>query len=178
MMATLAPLPYALGALAPTIDARTVRIHHGVHQASYVRGWNEGKEPAFNGAGVILHELYWENLCAAGHSPPPSPGLATCVHRCFRSFDRLVQEMVEKGAKVEGSGWVVLCWIPRFNRMVVLPIEIHQNGWIPTAVPLLVIDVWEHAYYLQYQADRRQYLRLIWHNVDWGVVSRRYAEAT
>lgn len=184
----LLPLPYPPATLAPTIDPETVLIHHDKHQASYVKGWNElvGKPTkdlaqwqrlAFNGAGVILHEMYWENLCAAGHGGAPSAELQQCLNRCFGSTERMAQQMVNVGAKIEGSGWVVLAWIPRFDQQVILPIEIHQNGWIPTAVPLLVIDVWEHAYYLQYQSRRADYLRLIWHNVNWNVVSQRYGRS-
>jgi Fe-Mn family superoxide dismutase len=187
-MAKLKPLPYAQDALEPTIGAETVRIHHGTHQAGYVKGWNKGlqrgprtredyEQLAFNGAGVILHELYWENLCSAGESPPPSQQLLSCMARCFGSAQAVVDQMSHVGAVIQGSGWVVLAWVPRFERMVLLPVRNHQNGWIPGAVPLLVIDVWEHAYYLDYQAARAEYLRLLWHNVNWGVVSARHAAA-
>lgn len=197
MPANLRPLPYPYAALEPTIGQNTVHFHHDKHQASYVKGWNETEERlvrtrgsasdamlrgsyesmAFNGAGVILHELYWENLCPAGTSPAPSPALIHCINRCFGSVQNLIHEMVSVGTVIRGSGWIVLCWIPRFERMVLAPIKDHQDGWIPGAVPLLVIDVWEHAYYLDYQSARNRYLNLIWHNVNWGVVSQRYAHA-
>jgi Fe-Mn family superoxide dismutase len=197
-MAKLKPLPYGYDALSPTIGEETVRIHHDTHQAGYVKGWNETQKRlkdtrgrasggmlrgayqslAFNGAGIILHEMYWENLCPVGASPPPSQSFVNCADRCFGSFQNLVDEMAEVGVVIRGSGWVVLAWVPRFDRMVILPVSDHQDGWIPGAVPLLVIDVWEHAYYLDYQAARKTYLQLIWHNVNWAVVSRRYHEAT
>lgn len=176
-MVQLRPLPYPPNELEPTVDEETVLIHHDVHQASYVKGWNERKSPAFNGSGVILHEMYWENLCRRGASPPPSPQFLSAVARQWSSLQAMASEMVQLGRGIQGSGWVVLTWVPRFQQLVVLPISIHQDGWIPTAVPLLVIDVWEHAYYLKYHADRATYLHEIWNNVNWGVVSRRFAEA-
>jgi len=196
-MAKLKPLPYSYDFLLPTISRKTVTLHHDKHQASYVKGWNEGEERlkksrhgasgamlrgiydglAFNGAGVILHELYWENLTATGTSGPPSKAFIRCVDRCFGSGQTLVNELASVGAAIRGSGWVVLCWVPRFQRMVIAPIYNHEDGWIPGAVPLLVIDVWEHAYYLDYENARAEYLRLIWANVNWEVVSQRYHEA-
>jgi Fe-Mn family superoxide dismutase len=199
-MAKLTPLPYDYNALEPTIGRETVNIHHNKHQASYVKGWNEtqerlkrarksgqqsggmlrgvGQSVAFNGAGIILHEMYWENLCPSGSSPEPTQAFLHCAARCFGTAHNMVEEMAAVGAAIRGSGWVVLAWIPRFQQMVILPISNHEDGWIPGAVPLLVIDVWEHAYYLDYQAARAEYLKLIWHNVNWAVVSRRYYEAT
>jgi Fe-Mn family superoxide dismutase len=174
-MIQLRPLPYAPNALEPVIDGRTVQIHHGKHQASYVKGWNEGKSPAFNGAGVILHELYWENLCPVGTSQPPSASFLRAVQTQWPTLQAMAAEMVEVGKGIQGSGWVVLTWVPRFQKLVILPILVHENGWIPTAVPLLVIDVWEHAYYLKYQSSRVDYLHQVWNLVNWGVVSQRFA---
>lgn len=198
MSAHLTPLPYAYGNLRPTIGSETTHLHHDVHQANYVKGWNEAEARlertrgdatggmlratydgmAFNGAGVILHEMYWQNLCAANTSPAPSEALLKCLTRCFGSPKNFIHEMIEVGTAIRGSGWVVLCWIPRFQRMVISPIRNHEDGWIPGAVPLLIIDVWEHAYYLDYRAARADYLKAIWHNVNWAVVSARYAKAT
>lgn len=197
MPARLRPLPYPYDALEPTLGRSTLVQHHDHHQASYVKGWNEAEERlvrtrdtaqgamlrgsyetlAFNGAGVILHELYWQNLCPMGQSSQPSQDFVRCATRCFGSLQQLVNEMAAIGTVIRGSGWIVLCWIPTFKRMVILPIKNHENGWIPGAVPLLVIDVWEHAYYLDYQSARARYLQLIWHNVNWAVVSERYAQA-
>jgi Fe-Mn family superoxide dismutase len=183
--AGLKPLPYEEGALEPTLSRDSIRVHHGDLQAKYVRGWNEGiqrgprtrtdyEDLTFNGAGVILHELYFDNLCPVGRSAPPSQAFVECVTRCFGSFQNMVDQMASIGTVIQGAGWVVLAWIPHFERMMILPVRNHQNGWVPGAVPLLVVDVWEHAYFLDYQAARDRYLQLIWHNVDWAVVSQRY----
>jgi Fe-Mn family superoxide dismutase len=194
--ADLRPLPYATDALAPFLDAETVRIHHGKHQKGYVDGWNKGERRqeelrgrrgsggmlrglyegmAFNGAGVILHEMYWENLCPADQSGMPSKAFEKCAIRCFGSPQELIDQMIETGTAIRGSGWVILAWIPRFDRMVVLPVQEHEMRWIPGAVPLIVIDVWEHAYYLQYQNRRLDYLRGIWQHICWPVVNQRYS---
>ena len=196
--ADLRPLPYAEDALAPFLDAETVRIHHDKHQGGYVKGWNKGEKRqeelrgrrgaggmlrglyegmAFNGAGIILHELYWENLTSDDLSGSPSAAFRRCARRCFGSLDEMVEQMVDTGTVIRGSGWVILAWIPRFERMVILPVQEHEMRWIPGAVPLVVIDVWEHAYYLQYQNRRADYLRDIWHYINWGVVNQRLDEA-
>ena len=196
--ADLRPLPYREDALAPFLDARTVRIHHDKHQAGYVKGWNKGEARqkklrgrrgspgmlrglyegmAFNGAGVILHEMYWENLCPPAASGMPSKAFEKCAIRCFGSPQELIDQMIETGSAIRGSGWVILAWIPRFDRMVILPVQEHEMRWIPGATPLIVIDVWEHAYYLQYQSDRTRYLQQIWQHINWPVVNRRFAEA-
>lgn len=198
-MAKLKPLPYAYDALSPTIGEETVRIHHDTHQAGYVKGWNETEERlkyvrskgkpsggmlrgayqslAFNGAGIILHEMYWENLCPPAASGMPSKAFEKCAIRCFGSPQELIDQMIETGSAIRGSGWVILAWIPRFDRMVILPVQEHEMRWIPGATPLIVIDVWEHAYYLQYQSDRTRYLQQIWQHINWPVVNRRFAEA-
>lgn len=194
MPATLKPLPYSYESLEPTIGSQTVKLHHDKHQAGYVKGWNETVERldrsrakmsdgslrdsyrslAFNGAGVILHELYWDNLCPVGQSPAPSRAFVNAVTRDFGSFERMTHEMAGVGTAIRGSGWAVLAWVPAFQRMTILPVSEHQDNWIPGAIPLLVLDVWEHAYYLDYQSARNEYLNMIWNNVDWGVVSRRF----
>lgn len=190
-MLTLPPLPYAVDALEPVIGRRTVEIHHLIHQAGYVRAYNELiRKPirtkadlddiAFNAAGAQLHQLYWENLKPAKARPSPvSRELMECLARCFGSPNQFAQAVLEEGAKIQGSGWIVLAWWPYGDRMLVLPIQNHELRWVPDVAPLLVIDVWEHAYYLDYQSDRKKYLREVWDFlIDWSVVSRRYADAT
>jgi Fe-Mn family superoxide dismutase len=132
---------------------------------------------AFNGAGIILHEMYWENLCPEAYSGYPSDEFHHCVERCFGSTANFLHEMIETGSAIRGSGWVILAWIPRFSQMVILPIQEHEMRWIPGAVPLIVIDVWEHAYYLQFQNRRADYLRRIWRHICWPVVNARFHAA-
>lgn len=189
MKAKLKPLPYPPDALVPFLGPETVRIHHGTHQAGYVKGWNKGlakypkglpdyEDLVFNGAGVILHEMYWENLTRGGQGGEPSMPFVKAVARCFGTPLRMIHEMIDIGNAIQGSGWVILAWIPRFQQLLILPIQKHELRWIPGAVPLLVIDVWSHAYYLDYPGNRAGYLNMIWHHVDWRIVSRRFAEAS
>jgi superoxide dismutase, Fe-Mn family len=201
----LRPLPFNETALQPAVSARTVREHHEKHEAAYHRGWAASDQRlkqlqagehrrfddptlgrmlravyasmSFNGAGVILHELYWENLVSSGVHTRASSELVHCVERCFGSTRDFYRQFQTVGQAIQGSGWVVLAWVPRFNRMVILPVESHHYNWIPNAVPLLVIDVWEHAYYLDYASNRAEHLKKIWQHINWEVVSGRYARA-
>jgi Fe-Mn family superoxide dismutase len=199
----LPPLPYAEDALEPVIDAKTVGIHHNTHEASYYEGLEEALDHlestrgvqaptklrrrmrlnlaqsiAFNGAGAILHKLYWENLTAVGKGGSPSADLHQQILRDFGSPQQMVEEFSDVANAIRGSGWAVLVWVPWMCRLVILPVHDHQNEWIPGAVPLLIVDVWEHAYYLKYQAKRADYVKGIWGLVNWQVVSQRFAAAS
>lgn len=198
----LPPLPYPDTALEPVIDARTVSLHHNGHEASYYDGLQEALDHlestrgiqapaklrrrmrlglaqaiAYNGAGAILHKLYWENLGPAGQGGEPTKALHAQIVHDFGSPQQFVEEFTDIANAVRGSGWAVLVWVPWMEKLVVLPVENHQNEWIPGAVPLLVVDVWEHAYYLKYANKRGDYIRDIWGLVDWNTVSRRFSAA-
>ena len=198
----LPPLPYADTALEPVIDSRTVGIHHTGHEASYYDGLEEALDHlestrgiqapaklrrrmrlglaqaiAYNGAGAILHKLYWENLGPAGQGGEPTKALHAQIVQDFGSPQQFVEEFSDIANAIRGSGWAVLAWIPWMEKLVILPVENHQKEWIPGAVLLLIVDVWEHAYYLKYANKRGDYIRDIWRLVDWHVVSRRF-EAT
>lgn len=206
MEATLTPLPYPYDALEPTLNAETVRIHHTHHQAAYVKGWNTAnaelrkgqsenwpsinekaqsdwmrsvsEEQVFNAAGVILHEMYWENLCPIGQGGGPSSALVNHIDTCFGSLQEMLREMIQVGTAIDGSGWIILVWVPRFQQLVIQPTQIHEMRWIPGVMPLIVIDVWEHAYYLNYQSSRAKYLTDIWKNVNWHTVNNRFQWGT
>jgi Fe-Mn family superoxide dismutase len=201
----LPPLPYDESALEPAISRRTVRLHHDKHQAAYVQGVNTTlgrlhelrvdpnrygntarqamrlslyRNLAFNAAGAHLHDLYWRNLTSRGKGGQPSSELGAQVQRDFGSWASMLQEVSDVGKKIQGSGWVVLAWSQPLRRLVVLPIEDHQNQSPVGSVPLLVLDVWEHAYYLDTQNDRGKYLdRLLTGYVNWPEVSRRFQRA-
>lgn len=205
-MAKLRPLPYPYDALGPAIDARTVKVHHDKHQAGYVKGYNktlkrieasqrhrvETSGPklipemlkaryqnlTFNAAGIVLHEMYWENLTSPGQGGEPTGRLLSQIEQDFGTSPVFLHEMIDVGSAIHGSGWVVLAWVPRFERLTILAVGQHQNGWIPGAVPLLVIDVWEHAYYLQYESSRLDYLKAIWGVMNWHAVNERFAHAS
>ncbi len=192
---TLPPLPYAHDALAPVIDARTLEIHHDRHHAGYVRGLNTAlghlrtaresgnyaaiqslsRAVAFHGSGHLLHTLYFANLHPQ-RSEPSGP-LARVVVAQFGSVRSLGAQLVAATTGVAGSGWGMLAYEPHGRRLLVLQIEKHENQMVCGAIPLLVLDVWEHAYYLHYQNRRADYVRALMTRIHWAEVSRRFAAA-
>ncbi|WZY01171.1 superoxide dismutase [Bacillus sp. FSL W7-1360] len=193
---TLPPLPYAYDALEPYIDAETMRIHHDKHHQSYVDGLNRAetemaaarqssdyhlikhwaRETAFNGAGHYLHTLFWANMSPDGGGEP-SGALADQIKQDFDSFEQMQAQFSHAADKVEGGGWAMLVWSPRAGRLEILQAEKHQNLSQQDQVPLLVLDVWEHAYYLKHQNDRKAYFDAWWHVVNWPEVARRFEQA-
>ena len=169
---TLPALPYAYGALEPHYDARTLRIHHDRHHAGYVKGLNsmlaklaaarqEGgyarvkalsRGLAFHGSGHMLHCLFWHSMSPDASAVPDDLGRA--LHESFGSVRAAQAQFAAATKAVEGSGWGVLAWEPVGDKLLVLQAEKHQNLTIWGVVPLLVCDVWEHAYYLKYQNRR------------------------
>jgi Fe-Mn family superoxide dismutase len=189
-------LPYGYDALRPGIEEDVLRVHHDKHHAGYVRGLNAtlkaldqarasagfsaikrlSRNLAFHGSGHVLHALYWESMKPGG-SPEPTGTLGRTMARDFGSFARFRGQFLAAAKKVEGSGWAVLAHEPLGRRLVVLQAEKHQNFSIWGVTPLMVCDVWEHAYYVQYQNRRGDYADNFFKLVDWPGVARRYAGA-
>lgn len=189
----LPDLPYAYNALEPVIDEETVRLHHDKHHAGYVKGLNRAemnleearkkgdfalikhweREAAFHGSGHILHSIYWNNLSPKGNDFPKDRLLVE-LRRSFGGFDDFKKQMLAATNSVEGSGWGVLAYQPFFKGLVILQAEKHQDLIQWGAVPLLVIDVWEHAYYLKYQNRRSEYVENVFRIIDWTDVAARY----
>jgi superoxide dismutase, Fe-Mn family len=197
---SLPPLPYAYDALEPSIDADTLRLHHDKHHAGYVNGLNDaiakladvdrtgGDEAfarvraltdalAFNGAGHMLHTMFWTNMRPGGGGQP-SGDVADRIAAGFGNFGAFQNHFTAATMQAQGSGWGMLALEPVANRMLILSIEKHQNGIIPGVVPLLVCDVWEHAYYLKYQNRRADFIKAWWNVVNWEDVGTRLARAT
>jgi superoxide dismutase len=192
----LPPLPYPYDALEPHIDAATMRLHHDKHHQSYVDGLNKAetmmararetgdydlikhweREAAFHGAGHYLHTIFWHNM-APNAGGEPTGQLLSQIRQDFGSFDRFKAQFSAAADKVEGSGWALLVWAPRAHRLEILTAEKHQNLSQWDVVPLLVLDVWEHGYYLKYQNNRRAYIDAWWNLVNWPDVSARFKEA-
>ncbi len=193
---TLPPLPYAYNALEPYIDEATMRIHHDKHHQSYVDGLNNAenklaearrsgdfslvkhweRELAFHGAGHYLHTLFWSIM--APNAGGPATGLAAEQIRAdFGSFEAFKKQFSEAADKVEGGGWAVWVWSPRSQRTEILTAEKHQNLSQWDVVPLLALDVWEHAYYLKHQNKRADYIKDWWNVVNWKQVNERLAAA-
>lgn len=195
---TLPPLPYAYNALEPYIDEETMRLHHDKHHQSYVDGLNHAekklaearktgdfalvkhweRELAFHGAGHYLHTLFWSIMAPPAQAGGKPRGLATAqIQHDFGSFDSFKKQFSEAADKVEGGGWAIWAWSPRSNRTEILTAEKHQNLSQWDVVPLLVLDVWEHAYYLKYQNKRPEYISAWWNLVNWNQVNDRLAAA-
>ena len=188
----LPALPYDYAALEPYYEEKTLRLHHGAHHKAYVDGLNNAvqklagarekgdfalvkhweREIAFHGSGHILHSLFWENMKPGGGGPAAGP-VAELIERDFGGFDQFKKQFSAAAAAVEGSGWALLCEVPVFNKLEILTAEKHQNLTQWGAVPLLALDLWEHAYYLQYQNKRAAFIEAWWNLVNWEDVNRR-----
>lgn len=193
---TLPPLPYSYKALESWIDERTMKIHHDKHHQSYVDGLNKAeiklaearksgdfdlvkhweRELAFHGAGHYLHTIFWDSMSPKGGGKP-SGLLLQDIERSFGSYDAFKKQFTEAANKVEGGGWAILVWSPRSHRLEILTAEKHQNLSQWDVVPLLPLDVWEHAYYLKHQNDRAAYVKDWWNVVNWPTVAMRHQEA-
>lgn len=189
----LAPLPYDYNALEPYCDEETVRLHHDKHHAAYVAGLNKAEEMleqarqsgdfatvahwerqlAFHGAGNFLHQMFWENM-AGNAGGEPEGALAKQIEQDFGSFDSFKKQFSSAAGAVEGSGWAMLGWMPDWQKLYVFQVENHQKLVIPGVEPLLVCDVWEHAYYLKYQNRRPEWVEAWWHIVNWQDVQKRF----
>lgn len=192
----LPPLPYPYDALEPYIDAETMRLHHDRHHRSYVEGLNRAeralaearatgdwslvkhweREAAFHGAGHYLHTLFWESMAPGGGGEPGGEVLAQ-IRQDFGDFRRFREQFSKAAENVEGGGWAIWVWSPRANRTEILTAEKHQNLSQWDVVPLLPLDVWEHAYYLKYRNDRAAYVDQWWNVVNWPAVERRLRKA-
>ncbi|MCM3784893.1 superoxide dismutase [Neobacillus mesonae] len=192
----LPPLPYPYNALEPYIDEKTMRIHHDKHHKTYVDDLNKAekklqearqtgdfdlvkhweRELAFNGAGHYLHTIFWNTMNPKGGGKPVG-SLGEQIRKDFGSYEAFKKHFTEAANKVEGGGWAVLVWSPRAHRLEILQAEKHQNLSQYDIVPLLPLDVWEHAYYLKHQNERKKYISDWWNVVYWPAVADRFQEA-
>ena len=192
----LPPLPYAYNALEPFYDEATVRIHHDKHHMAYVNGLNKAEEKlaearstgdystiqhwerqlAFHASGNLLHTMFWENMAPKAGGEPTGP-LMDQINKDFGSVDGFRKQFSAVAVAVEGNGWAALGWQPEFNKLYIYAIENHQKQLVPGMQPLLVLDVWEHAYYLKQQNKRADWVEAWWNLVNWPDVARRLASA-
>ena len=195
----LPPLPYDYKALEPYIDEQTMHLHHDIHHKGYVDGLNNAekklaearaagdyalvkhwsREAAFHGSGHFMHAMFWPNMAPAGKGGggEPTGALAEQIKKDFGSFDAFKKHYSAAAVAVEGSGWAVLAWQPQGNQLIILQSEKHQQLTQWGVIPLLVCDVWEHAYYLKYQNKRAAYVEAWWNVVNWADVVARLAKA-
>ena len=188
----LMALPYAVEALEPVISKQTLEFHHGKHLAGYVNNLNgllpgSGFEEMtleeivckatggiLNNAGQILnHELYFGQFCAPKAGNAPTGKLAEAITRDFGSFEAFKEEFQKAGATLFGSGWV---WMSadKDGKLVITQEANAANPVQKGLKPLLTFDVWEHAYYLDYQNRRPDHLAALWQIIDWGVIEKRF----
>ncbi len=194
-MFTLIDLPYAPEALEPVIGARTLSFHHGKHLQGYVNNLNallpgspyEGLAledivrradgAVFNNAGQILnHNLYFTQFRAPQEGNAPAGALAAAIDRQWGSFEAFRKEFEAKGAGLFGSGWVWLS-ADAEGALVITQEPGAGNPVTRGLKPLLTFDVWEHAYYLDWQNRRAEHLKALWSIVDWNVIEKRYKDA-
>jgi superoxide dismutase, Fe-Mn family len=192
----LPDLPYDPAALEPHISGQIIELHHDKHHATYVNGANQTLEKltaardngdfgaivglekalAFNLSGHVLHSLYWNNMSPDGGDKPEGE-LASAIDEFFGSFDGFRNQLTEATTTVQGSGWGALMWDPLGQRLYTAQIHDHQDNIGQGSTPLLVIDIWEHAFYLQYKNVKAEYVEAFWNIVNWNDVATRLQKA-
>jgi Fe-Mn family superoxide dismutase len=190
---TLPDLPYDFGALEPHISGKIMELHHGKHHRAYVTNANTALEGlaearakndfskiatleralAFNLSGHVLHSLFWQNL-APKAGGEPTGALADQVKRDFGSFAAFRGELTGAAMTIMGSGWAALTWDPIGKRLLTAQIHDHQSEITQGGIPILVMDAWEHAFYLQYGPDKKSYFEAIWNVWNWADAGSRF----
>jgi superoxide dismutase, Fe-Mn family len=189
----LPPLPYGYNALEPAIDTETMQIHHDKHHAAYVKGATEAIESlarirkgavdqaaasdwtdkfAFNLNRHLLHCVFWAAMIPGGTKP--SGALAADIDQQFGSLENFIEHFSATATQVQGNGWGVLAFDPVSRRPLILQARNHQLNVAWNAIPLLPLDVWEHAYYLKYRNRRSDYVKAFWSVVNWSAVDQWY----
>lgn len=196
---TLPDLPYDYNALEPVISAEIMQLHHSKHHQTYVNNYIVAEEKLadavakgdasavialqgalkFNGGGHINHSIFWQNLCPTSDSGEPSPELMAAIERDFGSLDVLKEKLSASTVAVQGSGWGWLGFNKGANKLQIAACP-NQDPLEATTglVPLFGIDVWEHAYYLQYKNVRPDYVKAIWQVANWKDISQRFSDAS
>ena len=193
----LPELPYAYDALEPHISAEIMELHHSKHHQNYVNGANAAlekleaarkdgsiavvvtalsKDLAFNLGGHTNHSLFWENLGPNGGGKPTG-ALAAAIDADFGSFDEFQKHFAAAALGLQGSGWAVLAYDKIGERLVIEQMTDQQGNLSIDLVPLLLLDMWEHAFYLQYKNVKADYVAAVWNVFNWDEVAARYAAA-
>jgi Fe-Mn family superoxide dismutase len=195
----LPQLPYGYKDLEPHMSEAQLTIHHQKHHQAYVNGANNIlqkldkarkenadldikatlKELSFNIGGHLLHSLFWGNLAPAGKGGGGKPRdvLADALGKEFGSLDRFKKEFTTAATSVEGSGWAALSWDKQTGRPIIMQVEKHNMNVYPTFRILMVLDVFEHAYYLDYKNDRAKFVEAFWNIVNWEEINKRMKDA-
>ncbi|SDS07982.1 superoxide dismutase [Actinopolymorpha singaporensis] len=193
---TLPDLPYDYSALEPHISGQIMELHHSKHHQAYVTGANTALEQladardkdaltpvnlyeknlAFNLAGHVNHSVFWPNMSPDGGDRPDGE-LAAAIEEYFGSFDGFRAHFTANATNLQGSGWSILAWDSLGQRLIIEQLYDHQGNLAPGSVPLLMLDMWEHAYYLQYRNTKADYVTAWWNIANWADVTQRFEAA-
>ncbi|WP_067970538.1 superoxide dismutase [Nocardiopsis trehalosi] len=193
---SLPELPYDYAALEPWISGQIMELHHDKHHATYVSGANTALEKlaearetgelatvnlhqknlAFNLAGHVNHTVFWPNLSPDGGDKPEGE-LGAAIEDQFGSFDAFRAHFSAVATGVQGSGWAILAWDILGQRLIIEQLYDHQGNLAAGSYPLLMLDMWEHAFYLQYKNVKADYVKAFWNVVNWADVQRRFEDA-
>ncbi len=192
----LPDLPYDYGALEPHISGQIMELHHDKHHQAYVTGANSALEQlaearqadqlgtvnlleknlAFNLAGHVNHSVFWRNMSPDGGGKPDGD-LAAAIDEYFGSFDGFRAHFTAAALGIQGSGWAILAWDSLGQRLIIEQLYDHQGNLVAGSVPLLMLDMWEHAFYLQYRNVKADYVKAWWNVANWADVTRRFTTA-
>jgi Fe-Mn family superoxide dismutase len=201
---TLPKLPYEYNALAPYISEEQLKLHHDKHHQAYVNAANKlltsideamknpqsldywvsfgyikalAKELSFNVGGHMLHTTFWENMAPAGKGGggAPTGDIAELINKNFGSFENFKKMFTATAVSTEGSGWAALAVHPCIDRLMIMQIEKHNVNVFPDFTIIMALDVWEHAYYVDYKNDRAKFVENFWNIVNWDRVNKNLA---
>lgn len=193
---SLPDLEYDYAALEPHISGRIMQLHHDKHHAAYVAGANATldlmsearerndltwinklqKDLAFNLGGHVNHSIFWKNLSPDGGDKPTGE-LASAIDEFFGSYDGFKAHFTANAMGIQGSGWSILAWDVLGQRLIIEQLYDQQGNLVAASVPLLMLDMWEHAFYLDYQNVKADYVAAFWNIVSWGDVQARFEAA-
>ena len=189
-------LPYDYAALEPHISGQIMELHHDKHHQAYVTGVNSAldqlaearaagqlgtvnlleKNLAFNLAGHVNHSVFWPNMSPDGGGKPDGE-LAAAMDEQFGSFDAFRAHFTAAALGIQGSGWAILAWDSLGQQLIIEQLYDHQGNLAAGSVPLLMLDMWEHAFYLQYRNVKADYVTAWWNVANWADVTRRFTTA-
>jgi Fe-Mn family superoxide dismutase len=193
---TLPDLTYDYGSLEPNISGKIMELHHDKHHLAYVNGANTAldllaeardkndltwvnklqKDLAFNLAGHVNHTVFWRNLSPEGGDKPVGE-LASAIDEFFGSYDGFRAHFTASALGIQGSGWSILAWDVLGQKLIIEQLYDHQGNLAPASIPLLMLDMWEHAFYLDYQNVKGEYVKAFWNIVSWPDVTARFEAA-
>ena len=193
---TLPDLTYDYGALAPSISGRIMELHHSKHHLAYVNGANSAltaleeardkndftwvnklqKDLAFNLAGHVNHTVFWQNLSPEGGDKPDGE-FGAAVDEFFGSYDAFRAHFTAAALGIQGSGWAILAWDVLGQKIIIEQLYDHQGNLATGSVPLLMLDMWEHAFYLDYVNVKADYVKAFWNIVSWPDIQARFEAA-